>query len=43
MADRATTRRLNELRQQINLHNHRYHVLDSPLISDADYEKYVAG
>ena len=38
MADRATIRRLNELREQINLHNHRYHTLDSPLISDAEFD-----
>jgi len=26
------------LREQINYHNHRYHVLDSPEISDAEYD-----
>ena len=34
--------RIAELRQQINLHNYRYHVLDSPLISDARYDQLVA-
>ena len=34
--------RITELRRQINLHNYRYHVLDSPIISDAAYDKLVA-
>ncbi len=33
--------RIRELRQEINFHNHRYHVLDSPLISDNQYDKLV--
>jgi len=40
MADVKT--RMAELRQQINFHNYRYHVLDSPLISDAQYDQLVA-
>jgi DNA ligase (NAD+) len=32
---------LNELKQQIHFHNHRYHVLDAPVISDAEYDKLV--
>ncbi len=31
--------RLDELRQQVNHHLHRYHVLDEPEISDADYDR----
>src|SRR3954449_4350438 len=31
--------RLDELREQVNHHLHRYHVLDEPEISDADYER----
>lgn len=31
-------RRVDELRQQIRHHNYRYYVLDSPLISDAEYD-----
>lgn len=31
--------RLNELRDQINYHLYRYHTLDDPLISDAEYDK----
>lgn len=38
MADAAATKRVSELRDQLNLHNYRYHVLDSPLISDAEYD-----
>ena len=40
MADVKT--RMAELRQQINLHNYRYYVLDSPLVSDAQYDKLIA-
>jgi len=28
-----------ELKSQINFHSHRYHVLDAPIISDAEYDK----
>src|SRR4051812_7302228 len=31
--------RLDELRDQVNHHLHRYHVLDEPEISDADYDR----
>ncbi len=31
-------RRVDELRQQIHYHNYRYYVLDSPVISDAQYD-----
>ncbi|MBE3066632.1 MAG: NAD-dependent DNA ligase LigA, partial [Chloroflexi bacterium] len=33
--------RYEELKQQIHFHNHRYHVLDTPVISDAEYDKLV--
>jgi DNA ligase (NAD+) len=33
--------RYEELKQQIHFHNHRYHVLDAPLVSDAEYDKLV--
>jgi DNA ligase (NAD+) len=33
--------RLEKLKQEINYHNYRYHVLDSPLISDYEYDKLV--
>lgn len=38
MADVAVRDRVEWLRQQINHHNYRYHVLDSPEISDAEYD-----
>ncbi len=31
--------RYNQLKQEINFHLYRYHVLDAPLISDAEYDK----
>ncbi len=30
--------RYEELKQQINFHNYRYHVLDAPVISDVEYD-----
>ncbi len=33
--------RLEELRKQINFHLYRYHVLDDPVISDAEYDRLV--
>jgi len=33
--------RINKLRDLINYHNHRYYVLDSPEISDAEYDKLM--
>jgi len=34
-------KRIDELRKLIEYHNHRYYVLDSPEISDADYDKLM--
>ncbi len=31
--------RVEQLREKINYHNHRYYVLDDPVISDADFDK----
>ena len=42
MADSArhsAAQEIAELRQEIDRHNHRYHVLDDPLISDAEYDR----
>lgn len=39
MADQH--KRLTELREQINFHNYRYHVLDDPIISDAEYDRLL--
>lgn len=33
--------RAEELQQQINYHNYRYHVLDSPVISDYEYDRLL--
>ncbi len=33
--------RIEELRSQINYHNYRYYVLDSPEISDAEYDELM--
>ena len=37
----AAKLRVEELREQINFHNYRYHVLDDPEISDAEYDELV--
>lgn len=34
----ALHKQVEKLRQQINEHNHAYHVLDEPIISDAEYD-----
>lgn len=41
MDQRAATDRIENLRQQINYHNHRYYVLDQPVISDAEYDRLM--
>src|SRR5512140_3595979 len=33
--------RYQQLIGEINFHNHRYHVLDAPLVSDAEYDRLV--
>ena len=33
--------RYEDLKKQINFHNHRYHVLDAPLVSDGEYDKLM--
>ena len=38
MADAETVQRVAELRQELHYHNHRYYVLDDPVISDQDYD-----
>lgn len=37
----AAERRVNELRKELAHHNYRYYVLDSPEISDAQYDKLM--
>ncbi len=34
-------KRIEDLREQINRHNYRYHVLDNPEISDSEYDRLV--
>jgi DNA ligase (NAD+) len=33
--------RVEQLRNQLNYHNYRYHVKDSPIISDAEYDRLL--
>lgn len=39
MNDQTIQQRLDQLRQEINYHNHRYHVLNSPVISDVEFDR----
>ena len=41
MDDQALQLELEKLRREIHFHNHRYHVLDQPLISDAEYDRLM--
>jgi DNA ligase (NAD+) len=41
MANRDLKARAGELRQQINFHDYRYYVLESPLISDYEYDQLM--
>ena len=41
MAGNNTVRRVHELRKELNHHNYRYFVLDSPVISDAEYDQLM--
>ena len=41
MPDAAVMQQLEELRKEVNNHNHRYHVLDDPAISDAQYDELI--
>jgi DNA ligase (NAD+) len=37
----TTHDRYEELKEQVHLHNYRYHVLDAPLISDLEYDRLL--
>ncbi len=37
----ATKSRYEELKEKIHFHNHRYHVLDAPIISDVEFDKLL--
>jgi DNA ligase (NAD+) len=39
MATKDVERRAAELREQVDHHNYRYHVLDDPDVSDAEYDR----
>ncbi|MEX2143203.1 MAG: NAD-dependent DNA ligase LigA [Anaerolineales bacterium] len=41
MSNAALRKRLEELRRTVNDHNYRYHVLDQPVVSDAEYDKLL--
>ena len=41
MNQNEAKKRSDELRKLINYHNHRYYVLDSPEISDAEYDELM--
>lgn len=42
MNDDKLFQELVSLRNQVNFHNYRYHVLDSPVISDSEYDRLAA-
>ena len=37
----ADAARIEQLRRELAHHNHRYYVLDSPEISDAEYDRLI--
>jgi DNA ligase (NAD+) len=41
MNDSELRRRLEQLREMIHYHNYRYHVLDSPVISDYEFDQLL--
>ena len=41
MDDQTLQQRYAELKNQVGFHNYRYHVLDNPVISDAEYDKLL--
>ncbi|MGB9823788.1 MAG: NAD-dependent DNA ligase LigA [Candidatus Hydrothermia bacterium] len=41
MSKEEAKKRIEELREQINYHNYRYYVLNSPVISDAEYDELM--
>lgn len=41
MDDQTLFDEMNRLREEIHLHNYRYHVLDAPLVSDYEYDQLL--
>jgi DNA ligase (NAD+) len=41
MTDQTIYNRMVKLREQINYHNYRYHVIDAPVISDYEYDQML--
>lgn len=41
MSIEAKRNRLEQLKIELNFHNYRYHVLDDPVISDAEYDRLL--
>ena len=41
MNDQSLAQRYTDLQQQLHFHNYRYHVLDDPVISDAEYDRLL--
>ncbi len=41
MTEAAVESRVDELRRQLEQHNHRYYVLDDPEVSDAEYDQLL--
>jgi DNA ligase (NAD+) len=41
MNDQTIQQRYADLKQQLHFHNYRYHVLDDPVISDAEYDRLL--
>ncbi len=42
MDNSPTHEKYEDLKAQIHFHNHRYHVLDDPLISDAEFDRMMS-
>lgn len=42
MSEDSLRQRYEQLKQEIHFHNYRYYVLDSPVISDAEYDRLMA-
>ena len=41
ISKREAAKQIKDLREQINHHNYRYYVLDSPAVSDQEYDRLM--